>query len=74
MDKNMGDLRRTHMCGNLRMENLGEEVDLMGWVQRRRDLGALLFVTLRDRSGIIQVVFNSDTDKSLHDKAINVRS
>lgn len=67
-------MKRTHRCAELSVADNGKEVVLMGWVQRRRDLGALVFVTLRDRSGIIQVVFNSDTNPQLHEKALQVRS
>ena len=63
-------MKRTHRCAELSVADNGKEVVLMGWVQRRRDLGALVFVTLRDRSGIIQVVFNSDTNPQLHEKAL----
>jgi len=67
-------MKRTHRCGELTVADAGKEVVLMGWVQRRRDLGALVFITLRDRSGIIQVVFNSETNPELHEKALQVRS
>lgn len=74
MMENIKGMKRTHRCGELTASEVGKEVVLMGWVQRRRDLGALVFVTLRDRSGIIQVVFNSETDPGLHEKALQVRS
>lgn len=67
-------MNRTHRCTELTASDNGKEVVLMGWVQRRRDLGALVFVTLRDRSGIIQVVFNSEANPELHDKALQLRS
>lgn len=72
--ENIQGMKRTHRCAELTVAENGKEVCLMGWVQRRRDLGALVFVTLRDRSGIIQVVFNSDTNPELHEKALQVRS
>jgi len=64
---------RTHMCGELSLNNLGEEVSLTGWVQKSRDLGGLLFIDLRDRTGILQVVFNKDIDSQLFEKAQKVR-
>ncbi len=72
--ENIQGMKRTHRCAELTAGDAGSEVVLMGWVQKRRDLGALVFVTLRDRSGIIQVVFNSETNPELHDKALQVRS
>src|SRR5690554_5068803 len=51
---------KTHNCGNLDKSNVGETIILNGWVQRRRDLGGVLFIDLRDRSGIVQIVFNPD--------------
>jgi len=74
MSESMKGLKRTHRCTELTVSDVGKEVVVMGWVQRRRDMGKLIFVTLRDRSGIIQVVFNSETDPELHAKALHVRS
>jgi aspartyl-tRNA synthetase len=65
----MGELRRTHTCGALRKGDAGSEVVLMGWVHRRRNLGGLLFVDLRDRYGTTQVVFRPDDDAELHERA-----
>jgi aspartyl-tRNA synthetase len=72
--ENLKGMKRTHRCAELTKSDCGREVVVMGWVQRRRDLGKLIFVTLRDRSGIIQAVFNSETDPALHEKASQVRS
>ncbi|MGH9486793.1 MAG: aspartate--tRNA ligase [Terriglobales bacterium] len=66
--------QRTHYCGELRVEHSGQTVVLQGWVHRRRDLGALLFLDLRDRSGICQVVFNQERDPDLHARASALRS
>lgn len=74
MRENMGKLRRTHMCGTLRMENKGQEVVLMGWVQKRRNLGSLIFADLRDTTGITQVVFDEDVSKESFEKAGKIRS
>lgn len=74
MGESMGKLRRTHMCGSLRIENEGQEVTLMGWVQKRRNLGSLIFVDLRDTSGISQVVFDSKVSQESFDKAERIRS
>ena len=54
----LGNLKRTHYCGALRTADAGRDVVIMGWVARRRDLGNLLFLDVRDRAGIVQVVFN----------------
>ena len=70
----MGNLRRTHMCGSLRFDNENEEVILMGWVQKRRNLGSLIFVDLRDTTGISQVVFDSDVSEEAFKKAEKIRS
>ncbi len=70
----LGDLRRTHMCGALRLSDAGKKVVLMGWVNRRRDLGQIIFVDLRDRSGVTQVVFNHELNASVHQKAEALRN
>lgn len=70
----MTGLNRTHMCGSLRKENNGEAVTLCGWVARNRRLGGLDFVTLRDRSGIIQLSFNDETDPAVFEKATQLKS
>lgn len=69
----LGDLKRTDYCGNLRKKDVDREVILLGWVQRRRDLGGLIFVELRDRQGIIQVVFNPEVSSASHEKAQSLR-
>ena len=70
----LGDLQRTHMCGALRASNAGSSVVLMGWVNRRRDLGNLIFIDLRDRTGITQVVITAEAGAQLHKKAETLRS
>jgi aspartyl-tRNA synthetase len=70
----LGDLRRTHMCGELRAENAGQQVVLMGWVNRRRDLGNVIFIDVRDRTGLTQLVFDRSDNTALHDKASQLRN
>ncbi len=65
----LGDLRRTHTCGALRPSDAGQKAVLMGWVNRRRDLGNLIFIDLRDRTGITQVVINKELSAAAHDRA-----
>ena len=67
-------LQRSHSCGVLRSDDIDKEVVLMGWVQRRRDHGGLIFVDLRDREGLTQVVFNPDINDLAHAKADMLRS
>jgi aspartyl-tRNA synthetase len=70
----LGSMRRTHSCCELGRADVGRDVVLMGWVQRRRDHGGVIFVDLRDREGITQVVFNPDRDADVHAKAHAIRS
>lgn len=70
----LGTLQRTHNCNELGTDNLGREVILMGWVLRRRDHGGVIFIDLRDRWGITQVVFNPEIDPEVHKKAHQLRS
>ena len=70
----LGDLRRTHMCGGLRASDAGKKAVLMGWVNRRRDHGNLLFIDLRDRTGVTQIVINAERDAALHEKAETLRN
>jgi aspartyl-tRNA synthetase len=69
----LGSLKRTHYCGHLRAKDAGHDAVVMGWVARRRDLGNMLFLDIRDRSGIVQVVFNKETQPSAHAKAEQAR-
>jgi len=70
----LGNLKRTHYCGALRATDAGKEAVVLGWVAKRRDLGNLLFLDVRDRTGIVQVVFNKETQPEAHAKAEHVRS
>ena len=70
----LGNLQRTHMCGELRASDAGRNVVLMGWINRRRDLGNIIFLDLRDRTGITQVVITAGAGAELHKKAESLRS
>lgn len=70
----MADMRRTHHCNALGLGDVDREVVLMGWVQRRRDHGGVIFVDLRDREGMTQVVFNPAVNPEVHEKAHDIRS
>ncbi len=74
MGERMGSLRRSAMCGELRLEHIGREITLMGWVQRERNLGGLMFIDLRDTTGISQIVFDDSVPLELIQKAEGVRA
>ncbi|HOB20403.1 MAG TPA: aspartate--tRNA ligase [Candidatus Atribacteria bacterium] len=74
MNELLGGLKRTHMCGMINRDLVGRQVTVMGWVQRRRDLGRLIFVYLRDREGFVQVVIDAEKSSDIFDKAQAVRS
>ena len=70
----MGGMRRTHYCGDLRREHAGANACVMGWVKKKRNLGNLLFLDLRDRSGFVQLAFDDTTDPALFEKAASCRN
>jgi aspartyl-tRNA synthetase len=74
MAEPLGDLVRTHYCGELREDDVGKTVTLMGWAATRRDLGGVIFLGLRDREGICQVVARPEVSKDVHAAAFDVRS
>lgn len=74
MSESIKGLKRTAYCGTFREEHAGQEATVFGWVQRQRDLGQLIFVDLRDRTGIVQLAFDQDTAKDVFDKAFTLRS
>ena len=74
MAEYMGELRRTNYCGDLRADHIGQEVVVCGWTAKQRDLGQLIFIDLRDRTGIVQLAFDDTTPREVFDKAFGVRS
>ena len=74
MGRFITELKRTHHCNQLTTADIGKKVVLMGWVETRRDHGGVIFVDLRDREGITQVVFNPETDSRVHELAAELRS
>ena len=74
MGESIKGLKRTAYCAEFDMKNVGEEITVFGWVQRQRDLGNLIFIDLRDRSGIIQLSFNDNTDREIFEKAKSART
>jgi aspartyl-tRNA synthetase len=74
MAETLSGMKRTHMCAEVNENDVNTEVVVMGWVQKRRDLGKLIFIDLRDRSGILQIVFNTEKNSELLRKAVQLRS
>lgn len=74
MAENMLGLKRTHYCTDVLDSDVGKEITVCGWVQKTRDLGNLIFIDLRDRTGIIQLAFDDSTDKEIFDKAFGCRA
>src|SRR5215470_4379978 len=70
----LNKLKRSHYCGDLRLENVGESITVMGWVHRRRDFGPLIFIDLRDREGIVQIVLDAEKNPAAHGRAGELRN
>lgn len=73
MGEFLNGMKRSHMCGVLRSSDIGQQVTLMGWVQRKRNLGGLIFVDLRDKTGLVQIVFDTKVSQEAFDKAEGLR-
>ncbi|MDR1395936.1 MAG: aspartate--tRNA ligase, partial [Deltaproteobacteria bacterium] len=74
MLESMAGLKRSHFCADINETLLDQEVTIMGWVQHRRDHGGLVFIDLRDRTGLVQTVFNPQEDPLTHEKSHDVRA
>jgi aspartyl-tRNA synthetase len=74
MSESLRGFTRSHYCGELGTGNIGQEVSVCGWTQRQRDLGGLIFIDLRDRTGLLQLAFDDNTDKQIFEKAFSVRA
>lgn len=74
MAETMNGLKRTSYCGRLSKANVGKEEIVCGWVQKQRDKGHLIFIDLRDRTGVVQLVFDDDTNREVFEKAALVHS
>ena len=74
MEETISGMKRTHMCNDLSLKDVLEKVTVMGWVHKRRDLGGVIFIDLRDRSGILQIVFHMDDDEEIFRKAETLRN
>ena len=70
---NLQHFRRTDYCGTFTAANVGQEISVCGWVQRQRNLGSLIFVDLRDRTGLLQLAFDDSTPRDLFEKAASLR-
>lgn len=73
MIETIAGLKRTKYCGQFRTQDIGAQATVFGWVQKVRNLGGLIFVDLRDRTGLVQCVFDESVDRELADKAFTVR-